>query len=388
MRNGYRIFDADTHIKPSAEAVGPFFPKGFLDKIPNLQEQLTPIKVGMAGEQYEAPYRHLFRFAAPSEGGWSRIPPRTLGEAGPREGAQRHFQTFMGSRLPTDGCGDWDPQVRLKDMDEEGSDVHFIVHTAGAGHPDPEMEREFIRADHRYMDNFCSADPHRLKTCITVTPEDIELSIEEIKRWGSKPWAVAVHPHLPLDYPIDHPDMNPVWAAACDEGLAVIHHSFGTGYPGYRDLWGSPFLGRLAGHPWGAMRAVAAFFGSGLMDRYPTIRYGILESGFGWLPFWGKRMDDQAIYMGYVAENLQHKLSEYMTGGRFFAATVLHEGEDMVQMVSDQLGDHVLMFGSDYPHSESRFPESVETVLGWDGLSHEAMQKLLWDNPVRFFGEP
>jgi predicted TIM-barrel fold metal-dependent hydrolase len=67
---------------------------------------------------------------------------------------------------------------------------------------------------------------------------------------------------------------------------------------------------------------------------------------------------------------------------------VLHEGEDMVQMVTEQMGDHVLMYGSDYPHAESRFPESVETALSWDGLSHEAMTKLLWDNPVHFFGEP
>ena len=35
-----------------------------------------------------------------------------------------------------------------------------------------------------------------------------------------------------------------------------------------------------------AMRAIPAFFGAGIMDRYPQIRYGILESGFGWLPFW------------------------------------------------------------------------------------------------------
>lgn len=387
MRNGYRIFDADTHIKPSAESVKPYLAKKVLERIPDLDEHLTPIRTGMAGEQYEAPFRHLFRFAE-NPGGWSSGKPRFLGETAPRPDAKRHFQTFMGSRLPTDGGGDWNARVRLKDMDEEGSDVHFIVHTAGAGHPDPELEREFVRAEHRYMNDFCGADPSRLKSCITVSPKDIELSLEEIKTWGASRWAVAIHPTLPLDYPIDHPDLLPVWKAACDHNLAVIHHSFGSGYPGYRDLWQNPFLGRLAGHPWGAMRAVAAFFGSGLMDKFPTIRYGILESGFGWLPFWGKRMDDQVVYMGYVNEDLQHKMSDYLTGGRFFAATVLHEGEDMVRMVTDQLGDHLLMFGSDYPHSESRFPESVDVALGWERLSKAERQKMLWDNPIRFFGEP
>jgi predicted TIM-barrel fold metal-dependent hydrolase len=99
-------------------------------------------------------------------------------------------------------------------------------------------------------------------------------------------------------------------------------------------------------------------------------------------------MDDQAVYMGHVNENLKYRLSEYVTGGRFFASIVLHEGEQMVKMVMDDLGDHVLMFGSDYPHAESRFPGSVDKVLSWNALTPDRMQKLMWDNPVGFFGEP
>ncbi|MEA2639681.1 MAG: uncharacterized protein QOF51_1075 [Chloroflexota bacterium] len=388
MRDGYKIFDADTHIRPSAESLRPFLSQKLLDAIPDLEEHRVPIKVGMAGEVREEPYRHWYRFRRPGGTGWGSAPPRRLGEAAHKEGDERDFQTFMGSRFPTHGGGDFAPELRLKDMDEEGTDCHFIVHTGGAGHPDPELEMEFIRAEHRYLDHFCSAAPHRLKSCLTVTPVHIEASVEEIHAWGSSPWAVAVHPKLPLDYPLDHPDLNPIWAAAQEHNMAVIHHSFAAGYPGYRDLWDNPFMGRLAGHPWNAMRAVAAVFGSGMLDRFPYIRYGILESGFGWLPFWARRMDDQAVYMGYVAENLEYKLSEYMTGGRFFAATVLHEGESMVKMVTDDLGDHVLMFGSDYPHSESRFPESAGIPVGWHSLSDEQRRKLLWDNPVSFFGEP
>jgi predicted TIM-barrel fold metal-dependent hydrolase len=294
----------------------------------------------------------------------------------------------MGTRWPTHGCDDDAADVRLRDMDDEGVDVHFIVGGAGTSHPDHEIGLEFIRAGHRYLHEFCGADPHRLKASVSVVPWAVEESVEEITRWASEPWVVAVHPHLPLDYPLDHPDLNPIWAAAQEHGLAVIHHSFSFGYPAYRDLWDNPFLARLGAHPWGAMRAIGAFFGAGIMDRFPYIRFGILESGFGWLPFWAKRMDDQAIYMGYVAQDLEHKLSEYMTCGRFFASLVLHEGEEMVEMVTEELGDHILTFGSDYPHPESRFPGSADIALGWTSLGEERMRKLLWENPVRFFGEP
>jgi hypothetical protein len=212
--------------------------------------------------------------------------------------------------------------------------------------------------------------------------------VAEIRHWAKEPWVVAVHPSLPMDYPIDHPDLLPIWAAAQEHDLCVIHHSLAWGYPGYRDLWENPFVGRSASHPWAAMRAVASFVGAGLMDRFPEIRYGVLESGFGWLPFWANRLDDQAIYVGYVAE-LKNKISDYLRGGRFFIAIEQHEGADMAKMFNNFMGDHLLMYGSDYPHAESRFPESADRVLKWEQkLGHDAMQKMLWDNPVRFFGEP
>jgi predicted TIM-barrel fold metal-dependent hydrolase len=137
------------------------------------------------------------------------------------------------------------------------------------------------------------------------------------------------------------------------------------------------------------MRFVAAMTGSGILDRYPGLRFGILESGFGWLPFWANRLNDQAEYVGYVAEDLKKKPGEYMMDGRFFASIEMHEGPDMMRMVTETMGDGVLMFGSDYPHAESRFPESVDRVLAWrESVGAPAVKKMMWENAVNFFGEP
>jgi predicted TIM-barrel fold metal-dependent hydrolase len=392
MKNGFKVFDTDTHLAPSAETLRPYLSSTIIERIPDLEEHRVPIRANRAGKQLQAPYKHWYRFrgAGMDEGGgWGNQKPRYLGEAAPRADApERVSGVNMGGTYPTEGGDDGDPQARLRDMDAEGVDVHYMVGGAGTIHHDTELAVEFLRAGHRYLNDFCNTDPHRLKAGLTVFPAAVEESVQEIKRWGKSPWCVAVAPHLPLGYPLDHPDLNPIWAAAQEENLAVIHHSFSLGYPGYRDLWDNPFLGRLASHPWGAMRAVGSFFGAGIMDRFPNIRFGILESGIGWLPFWAKRMDDQVVYMGYVADNLEYTMSEYMTGGRFFAATVLHEGESMVKMVTDMLGDHILTFGSDYSHPESRFPDSAEIPFEWKSLTEEQLRKLLWDNPVRFFGEP
>ena len=53
-----------------------------------------------------------------------------------------------------------------------------------------------------------------------------------------------------------------------------------------------------------------------------------------------------------------------MTSGRFFASVVIHEGEKMARMVTDFLGDSVLMYSSDYPHAESRISRVHEQGAG------------------------
>ncbi len=139
---------------------------------------------------------------------------------------------------------------------------------------------------------------------------------------GSKPARPRVQ-ELPSDMPANHPSLEPLWKASQDYDLAVVHHSFTWNppdFPGYQDLWDTIFLGRLASHPWGAMRFVASFVGAGIMDRYTDLRMGILECGYGWLPFWSKRMDEQATYVGDLgaqvqAERVPHQRALFLQPG-------------------------------------------------------------------------
>lgn len=387
MRNGYKVYDSDTHIRPSADTLEKYLSARVRALVPDLESRKVPISRTTPGVQ-SAP--KAFRLRDRDVGGWGADVPRTLGEAEPRATSTHGVSgRFMGSRYPRAHSDDWDVEGRIADMDAEGVDVQLIVNSGGpGGHPNPEVDIEFMRAQHRYLDDFCSKYPRRLKSMIGVNANYIEASVEEVERWGRSPWAVGVYVNLPIDFPLDHPGLHPLWRAMNARGLCFIHHSFAEGYPGYRDLWRNPFLGRAASHPWGAMRAMGAFFGAGLFDRYPDLRFAVLESGFGWIPFWAVRMQDQAQYMGYVAGDLQHTMTEYASGGRFFASIVLHEGGRMVKMVAEFLGDHLLMFSTDYPHPETRFPGSVDVALGWSELSAEQTRKILWDNAVRAFGEP
>ena len=53
MRNGMKIYDADTHVQPSAEVMEPYLPAIVRERIPNLDTFKSPIKIGLAGEVRE-----------------------------------------------------------------------------------------------------------------------------------------------------------------------------------------------------------------------------------------------------------------------------------------------------------------------------------------------
>ena len=82
---------------------------------------------------------------------------------------------------------------------------------------------------------------------------------------------------------------------------------------------------------------------------------------------------------------LKYKCSEYVTSGRFFCSALMQEGEALVKATIDLLGEEVLMYASDYPHPECRFPHSPDEVLGWSSLGEETMRKLMWGNASRFY---
>jgi predicted TIM-barrel fold metal-dependent hydrolase len=78
------------------------------------------------------------------------------------------------------------------------------------------------------------------------------------------------------------------------------------------------------------------------------------------------------------------KPSEYLASGRYFCSVERHEGADMYDSVRGFLGDDVLMYASDYPHSECQFPETVGNFLKWN-MPAGTRAKLMSGNAARLF---
>jgi predicted TIM-barrel fold metal-dependent hydrolase len=81
----------------------------------------------------------------------------------------------------------------------------------------------------------------------------------------------------------------------------------------------------------------------------------------------------------------QKTIEEYVKSGRIFLAG---EADDkMLVQEIDLLGEDQILYSSDLPHGEGRH-NAAKTILARNDLSNTQKRKILYDNAVKFFGEP
>lgn len=375
-KDGYKIFDSDTHVGPLINVLDPFMTDVERKKLEGWAEYKTINKKGdVTYNRGQRRYR------------------RKLGTAKADENPGGYMAGFTGvaKKREVSPRVDADAAERIKDMDFEGVDVNLTLPSGWWGTwtstEDVALEAGMFRAYHRWMEAYCGQFPDRLGGVICASGRDIKSAVEEIKRWGKSRWAWGVLPYAPYGMPLDHPDFEPVWAAAAEHDLAITLHTFTVMppyAPGGTDNWENLFLQRSASHPWCGMRNMASLIGSGLMDRYPKLRIGTLEAGHGWLPFWMARIDEHARTIRSEIPELKMMPSEYVLSGRYFQSIEIPEGFKLTRSVIELIGEEVLMYASDYPHGESHFPESVDLVMDWD-MPRARKQKLFWDNAIKLY---
>ncbi len=118
MKNGLRAWDADTHVNPAAEVLDRYVDPGFRPRLADLAPHKTASGQMIGG----TPDTHQYRIA-------TRFYRRVLGEAGPHETFTGRGTHWRGSKQPRVGVQDDQALNRVKDMDDEGTDAHFLVPT-------------------------------------------------------------------------------------------------------------------------------------------------------------------------------------------------------------------------------------------------------------------
>jgi uncharacterized protein len=370
--SGIRIIDADGHVTEPATLYRTHIDPKYRADADAMLAKLGAGNLGIVPALYP---------------GW-RSAERPLGETGEVPGLGK---SPSGRNHPlASPAGGYDPSERIRDMDKEGIDVAVCfatVATSVCAAADPALEAALARAYNRWAGEYCGAHLARIRAVGIVPQRSPELTVAEVEWLAKQSWAAGIMTFGNLDDMLaDHPYFDSLYRAAADAGLPICFHG-GTDRPpfapGREDVGNNMFLLHLTGHVWHQMRAMAAAIGGGLFERHPALRIGFFEGGISWVPWWAERMDAHYEHFARHTPHLERKPSEHMRGDRCFFT--FDPDEELLPEALKALGAGRLMWASDYPHFDARFPDAAEIVVNNPRLSTAETRAILCDNAAAFF---
>lgn len=358
MLNGYSIIDADSHVIEPPSMWAEYLELEFQEFSPSAQMKVK-------GEEITEKVSQQVRDLANKQ--MMSAHPNAYFQ---RYNVESHLQEMLGMGVdiafvyPTYGLWLW----AIDNME---------AHVAGA----------FTRAYNNWLKDFCNYDPNRLKGVGAINLHSPESMVDELHRIADFGWkAVFLRPNPVKGRLLSDSAYEPFWRECEQLGIAVGIHE-GT-HSRLLTVGGERFNTRFAlhacSHPMEQMMALLALIEGGVLERYPNLKVGFLESGCSWLPYWLWRLDEEYENLYWeVKHNVKIKPSEYFRRQCFIS---IEPSEPLLARVIEYIGSDNLIFGSDYPHMDHN-PKIVQELVKLEEiLSKETLQKILWDNPCRFYG--
>jgi predicted TIM-barrel fold metal-dependent hydrolase len=254
-------------------------------------------------------------------------------------------------------------------------------------------------AHNRMMTDFCSVDRRLLPTAY-VPLADIERAPQAAREaiaLGAK--ALMIPSLCPKGHSPSHIGFDAVWAQAQEAGIPILFHVggerklepayFENGMPRVKDFHGGEenFTSvSFMAIPEAVQQTLAAMIIDGVLDRFPRLKFGVIELGASWLPSWMRFMDS-AHAAFFKNEERLHKLS--MRPSEFVKRQVRvtpYPHEDAGWIIANS-GEEICLFSSDFPHVEGgrnplkRFNDSLA------GSRPTAIDGFYRDNFIDLMGE-
>ncbi|MBX9946776.1 MAG: amidohydrolase [Reyranella sp.] len=350
MKAGFKVLDSDLHTFEPQDLWIRYLDDRFADRVPDL--------------------------------------PRRRPEAAPA--SPRH------PLLAAAAAAGYDPPSHLAAMDVEGIDVAVLFGTRGRhvqmyDDIDPDYAAALARAHNEWSRDFCAAAPDRLKFAAQIAYHDVSQAVREVRRAVDDLGAVAVvgNPNPVNGRHVHDACFEPLWQAIEELGVPYCFHP--TGVWTLKDDIGRRFSGQIGAHlladaarnPIELMLAFASLVAGGVLERHPGLVCAFLEGGCGWLPWWLERLDDTIEkFPENIDVPLSLKPSGYFQRQCFVGAEASERG---LPHVVAALGDATVVFATDYPHRDSLFPKTTDTLIARADIADDAKRRILWDNPLRLY---
>jgi uncharacterized protein len=317
-----------------------------------------------------------------------------MGLAGLGNAGMHKNQDFGNSlRYPDDlHRGGWDPAERLAVMDAEGIDLAVLYCGLGqslGGFTDRELSVACHQVWNDWMADWISANRDRLIGTAVIPMHDPLAAAQEVERASGLGLAAGViRPNPVQGVPLWSPHFDPVY-----EALAGCNMPLGLHGAGLFDVDGvsKRMIDLMA---MGTHHALILFMDQyltlaglvygGVLERHPDLRVIVLECGGGWIAHWMDRFDEfLEAYDWALPAKLSLAPSEYF---RRQCVISFDPGERTMGAMAALAGEDNLIWASDFPHSDAKFPGVVDELIERvEDLPDGQQRKILGSNAARVY---
>jgi predicted TIM-barrel fold metal-dependent hydrolase len=256
-----------------------------------------------------------------------------------------------------------------------------------------------LQRDTRFMTAYAAAyndwqldvwvRPHpEFKGSIILATQDPEAAAVEIHRLGDDPGMVQVLLGALGRVSPAHRQNWPVLRAAVDHGLPIGVHptaDVGNANPQTGAGWYSSFLEHHTDHSQGFMSLAMSLIGEGVFEEFPTLKFALIEGGFGWLPYICGRLDRLYPALKREVPYLKRLPSEYVKEHFYFSTQPIEEPVDprhLAPILTMVNAEYRMMFASDYPHWD--FDNPLTVLAGWPA---DLRRRVCVENAADLYGD-
>ena len=390
MTRSHRYISADSHLEIDSKNWLDLVPAKYRDLAPRLTRQTDGSDAWIIGDTIKRPAA-----AADLYGGKGRD----------------QYVPFNGRYEGTPGTGA--PEQRLLEQDQDGIDAEVLFPSQQGGPKlwrrieDDAAYKAVVHAYNSWLaEEYCAVDPARLLG-VGILPlvNNVADVISELNYCANLGFKTVLLQGFPSGkpYPCEADDI--FWHRALELKMPIsVHVDLDrTGErkgPLFKYPNESPEILQKLTHDlvdqvarFGPVRgngsiAAVQWVLSGLFDRFPSLRIFFAENQIGWIPFFLQGADVRYDRHHHWADRLlglkplQRPPSEYIREYFYWGFQFDRIGVELRHKINVDR----LMWGSDFPHQESDWPESLKVIdQNFAGIPGEERHKMVCGNAEKFF---